>query len=201
MGYDLSGDYMLCPYCEERTSKYHEFCQNCGKEIVDYDTQPTRKNKDYTKNSTGKRKNPQNNIISNILDSILNMFTKKEPKQNYYQQKRSLNAIDNMTGREFEIYLSNLFKNRGYNVELTPESGDYGADLVIQIGNIRTVVQAKRHKNPIGNKAIQEAYTSINHYGANNAIVVTNSRFTNAAKKLASSNQVKLIDRDGLRKL
>ena len=35
---------------------------------------------------------------------------------------------------------------------------------------------------------------SVKHYGANRGMVVTNSRFTNAAKELASSNNIELID-------
>lgn len=55
-----------------------------------------------------------------------------------------------MTGREFEIYLSVLFRNLGYKVKLTKASGDYGADLILKKSGLSIVVQAKRYKKKWG---------------------------------------------------
>ena len=35
-----------------------------------------------------------------------------------------------MTPREYEKYVASIFKGRGYEVELTPSSGDYGIDVI-----------------------------------------------------------------------
>src|SRR5690554_3560859 len=40
--------------------------------------------------------------------------------------------VDKMPGREFEEFLQVLLKSRGYKVQLTTASGDYGADLVLK---------------------------------------------------------------------
>jgi restriction system protein len=106
--------------------------------------------------------------------------------------------IDKMTGNQFEKYLGELFKFQGYKTKVTPASGDYGADLVIERNRKRIVVQAKRYKNNVGIKAVQEIYSSRKHYNASEAWVVTNSNYTTAAKKLASSNDVRLIGREHL---
>ncbi len=63
------------------------------------------------------------------------------------------------------------------------------------------VVQAKRFSKSVGVKAIQEVKASQNYYNANESWVVTNNYFTTPAEKLASSNDVKLIDRDELIKM
>jgi len=53
-------------------------------------------------------------------------------------------------------------------------------------------------KKNVGIKAVQEMFSARNHYKADECWVITNSFFTKQAKKLADSNNVKLIDRPQL---
>jgi restriction endonuclease Mrr len=104
--------------------------------------------------------------------------------------------IDNLSGNEFEEYLVNLFENLGYNVEHTPASNDYGADLVVSKGSERTVIQAKRYSNTVGISSVQEVIGAKNYYQATKCLVVTNNYFTPNAIELAKCNDVELWDRD-----
>ncbi|MFA9559297.1 restriction endonuclease [Evansella sp. AB-rgal1] len=113
-------------------------------------------------------------------------------------RKSGILEVDNMSGRKFEEYLQTLLKSRGYYVELTPASGDYGADLILSIKDKKIIVQAKRYKKNVGVKAVQEIASARSHYKADECWVITNSFFTEQARKLASSNQVQLIDRKQL---
>ncbi len=112
-----------------------------------------------------------------------------------------LDAIDKMTGREFEEFLAKLFKELGYQVRITKASGDYGADLIITKWNIKTVVQAKRKQSSVGIDAVQQVAAAIPHYQAHRGIVITNSKFTQNAKNLAASNKIELWDRDNFQKV
>jgi len=112
-----------------------------------------------------------------------------------------LDAIDNMKGREFKKILAKLFKQLGYQVISTKASADYGADLVIQKGEIKAVVQAKRKQGSVGIKTVQEVTGAIGYYQANLGLVITNSKFTEPAKNLAASNQIGLVDRDDFKKI
>lgn len=109
--------------------------------------------------------------------------------------------IDNLSGEDFEKYLSTIFQNLGYKVSLTSKSNDYGADLIIEKDNIETVVQAKRYNSAVGVSAIQEILGAKGYYNAKNCLVVTNNYFTSNAIKLSSSNNVQLWDRDKLIKI
>lgn len=80
----------------------------------------------------------------------------------------------------------------------TPYQGDYGADLVVRKDGFHSVVQAKRYNRSVGVKAIQEAVAAKEYYQCNQAMVVTNSYYSQQAKKLASANNVELWDRDKL---
>jgi restriction system protein len=106
--------------------------------------------------------------------------------------------IDLMNGRDFEIFLRELYRELGYKVEMTKSSGDFGADLILNNGYKRIVIQAKRYNKNVGIKAVQEIVAAQNHYRASEAWVVTNSNFTKQAKELALSNGVTLIGRDQL---
>ena len=103
--------------------------------------------------------------------------------------------VDQMKGKEFEDYLRVLFQKRGYQVQMTPATGDYGADLILSKAGRRVAVQAKRWKKNVGLKAVQEVSTAKLHYKVDECWVVTNSGYTEPAKKLAASNGVKLVDR------
>lgn len=119
-------------------------------------------------------------------------------KQSKKQRGNPIINIDNMSGVEFEIFLKEMFKTFGFNVEKTPDSGDYGADLYMKKNGKAYVVQAKRHKDNIGLSAVQEVVAAKAHYKAENAIVITNSRLTANAKILAKNNNVIVYERPQL---
>ena len=111
-------------------------------------------------------------------------------------------SVAEMTGVEFEAHLMARLEALGArDVCGTAKSGDQGGDILFRYGSPRIVVQCKRHKRPVGNKAIQEAHAAKTFYGCDRAWVITNSTFTGAARQLASSVGVTLIERADLPRL
>lgn len=113
-------------------------------------------------------------------------------------RRAGMAQVDRMSGREFEHYLKLLFGRLGYRVELTQLVGDYGADLILGRDGMRTLVQAKRWNRSVGIRAVQEAAAGRPYRSCDRAMVVTNSRFSKAARELARANRVELWDRDRL---
>ncbi len=107
-------------------------------------------------------------------------------------------TIYNMDGVEFENCCIEHFRKLGYQASPTATSGDYGADIVLKKGGIKTVVQCKRYKGKVGVAAVQEVIGAKGYYKADNAMVVTNSYFTPNAVELAKANNVELWDRNKL---
>jgi len=91
-------------------------------------------------------------------------------EQEIYRAKlysSGISDIDIMSGREFENYLKVMFETLGYICTVTPYSGDYGADLILEKDGMKIAVQAKRYANKISVKSVQEICTALRYYNAN----------------------------------
>ncbi|MEI6429648.1 MAG: restriction endonuclease [Pseudanabaena sp. ELA607] len=132
-----------------------------------------------------------------------NLASEKYTDELLLKQHQLLNEVDQMSGREFEEFLAQLYQGIGWNVELTGKSNDGGCDLIIstQDRSQLIAIQAKRSKNKIGYKAVQEVYTARGIYQTKEAWVVTNSYFTAPTQARAKQLGVKLYDRNNLQQL
>lgn len=124
---------------------------------------------------------------------LMGMFHKKKKLLNC-----SIQDIDKLSGEDFELFLYYFYKSHGYHVKLTPVTHDFGADLVIRSKGKKIVVQAKRYKDRVGIKAVQEVIGSKAYYKAKQGMVITNSNYTQSAYVLAKSNGITLIGRNAL---
>lgn len=116
--------------------------------------------------------------------------------------RETLEAIDSMSGGEFEYTFASILRRNGYSdVSVTSGSGDNGIDVLAKKDNKKIGFQCKRFMQRVGNKAVQEAYTGKQMYHLDVAVVVTNSFFTESAVKTANETGVRLWDRDTLKQL
>jgi hypothetical protein len=107
-----------------------------------------------------------------------------------------------MSGSQFEIFLADIFRYRGYTVEGTGGSGDQGVDLVLTApGGVRIAVQAKCYAESVGNSAVQQAYTGMAIYRCQRCAVVTSGTFTRGATDAAAAVRCQLIDRTQIQEL
>lgn len=108
----------------------------------------------------------------------------------------NLSKIDAMSGEDFEFYVARILQKYGFrDVCLTGGGGDFGVDILATFKKIKYAIQVKRYKSQVGIAAVQEAYSGAKYYEADAAIVITNSHFTDAAKSLADSCDVILMNR------
>jgi HJR/Mrr/RecB family endonuclease/uncharacterized protein (DUF697 family) len=133
-------------------------------------------------------------VLLGTFKDILTRETEFDRQELGYLVER----VDLMSGEQFEEFLAECFQRLGYDVKTTPKTNDFGADLILTKDDRKTVVQAKRYKSKVGNSAVQEVVAAIQYYGANEAIVVTNSQFTTNARGLAKANNVQLWEREQL---
>lgn len=126
------------------------------------------------------------------------ILIKKQCEQDAWQRQfgaAQAAELDQLSGVEFEEFLAGLFRAQGYAAELTPTSGDYGADLILSKDGRCIAVQAKRYVGSVGVAAVQEALSGQAYYQCHAAWVITTGAFTPNALVLAQKSGVKMIGR------
>lgn len=134
-----------------------------------------------------------------LKDNLFKEFREYHDKEKDKPLDRT--EFNDMSGIEFETYLSKLFKKHGYQVSGTPSTGDQGADLIVKKDGKTIIIQAKRHANCVGNKAVQEVASAVKFYQGDEGWVITNSTFTPSAKALSQKNRIILVDGHQLKRL
>ena len=75
-------------------------------------------------------------------------------------------------GFEFEHRCAAFLKTKGYRkVSVTPPSGDQGIDVIAYKSGVKYGIQCKYYSAPVGNKAVQEAYSGARFYDCDRAVV------------------------------
>lgn len=98
-----------------------------------------------------------------------------------------------MDGHNYEYYCAELLRRKGFSkVSVTRGSGDQGIDIIAYANKKKFGIQCKFYSKPVGNSAVQEAYTGAKFYGCNVAAVMTNNGFTESAMELAAATGVLL---------
>lgn len=96
-----------------------------------------------------------------------------------------------MTGHEFEAYCATILRRKGFRkVEVTKGSKDQGIDILAVKHGKTYAVQCKYYQHPVGNKAVQQAYTGRTIYDADYAMIMTNTEFTSSAIEAAERTDV-----------
>jgi restriction system protein len=133
-------------------------------------------------------KNNFSYVHSYLIDTIENkakLAQQKIQKYNEYSEK--------FTGLEFEYYCEKQLITNGWSVSRTKITGDQGIDLIIKRNNRSIGVQCKKYSKPVNNKSVQEVVAGMKFYNLEEGIVVSNNIYTNSAKALAFSNNIKLL--------
>jgi restriction system protein len=97
---------------------------------------------------------------------------------------------------DFEHIVGLLFGQAGYNVTLTPSTGDFGVDVIATKSSTKIAIQVKRYneKNSVGVKDLNQVLGGMRYYSCIKAMVVTTSKYTVAALQLAKKTGVVLWD-------
>ncbi len=121
----------------------------------------------------------------------------------------TIEDVDKLEPRFFEVLVAALFNKQGYYVVLTPYSGDKGADVVARQRRNDTdglLIQAK-HRRQAGGKADKHAVDEIlaaksyyeKEYGTTFQLaVITNREFNKPARRYSRSQQVEMYERKQL---
>jgi hypothetical protein len=111
-----------------------------------------------------------------------------------------LALIDAMAGLEFEAWIVARLASAGFAVRNVRDSGDFGVDIITWRHGLTLGLQPKRYEGKVGNDAVQQVLAGCDYHGCQLAVVLTQSRFTAAAREQAEKarHPVVLIERTQL---
>lgn len=106
-----------------------------------------------------------------------------------------------LTSRQFEELVAEIWRRFGYFTELTSRTRDGGRDIIAikhAEANLRILIECKRYKisNRVDVATVRSLYGVKVHEGATKAILATTSRFTRAATDFVSQHCWELEQRD-----
>ena len=107
-------------------------------------------------------------------------------------------------GHAFEQWVAGRLEMHGWRADVTAGSGDQGIDIIARRDGRKVGIQCKRYDGPVGNKAVQEAFSGRAFYRVDIAVVITTGHYTQSAKALSRRTGVHLLhvkDIPRLRKL
>ena len=106
----------------------------------------------------------------------------------------SLAEVRRMNWWEFEHFLGYLFTKLGYQATVTRASGDFGVDVLVTAADgTKIAVQAKHWRSEyVGVEHVLKTVGGAAHYGCQQAIVVTTSGYTDAAREASRTTGVEL---------
>ena len=103
-----------------------------------------------------------------------------------------------LSGIQFEHELGSLYRQLGYQVQLTPASGDQGIDLILRKDGDTTIVQCKSYNRPVGPAAARELYGALIDCGAKNAVLACTAGFTQGVFDFVRGKPITLISAQDL---
>ena len=118
------------------------------------------------------------------------------------KKRRFTKEYDLMEGRDFEYFCAELLEKCGFlEVEVTKGSGDNGVDILAEKDGVTYAIQCKRYDEPVGVKAVQEAYAGRDYYDRMVGVVMSNQYFTKNATDMARKLKIMLWDRGYLEEM
>jgi restriction system protein len=123
-------------------------------------------------------------IITNLAESARDIIriVQQEPKTLY-----------EISPREFEEFIAQIFSRHGFSVELTQKTRDGGKDIIAVRSDLgirsKYIIECKRYapNRPVGVELVRSLYGVQMAHGANKSVLATTSRFTADAQNFASN--------------
>ena len=104
------------------------------------------------------------------------------------------NRIRNMSDRDFEFFVADIFKKLGFTVKITPATRDGGKDIIATKSMpipYTLIVECKHwgEKHKVDVSVIRSVYGVQMETQANQSVVVTSSKFTKDAREFAKERK------------
>ncbi len=116
-----------------------------------------------------------------------------------FKSQTDLQSIRDRSWQDFEHYVAEAYRRKGYAVEETGSGADGGIDLIAKKGGSKILVQCKNWRtHKVGVRVVRELFGLVKAEGAAGGALVVTGEFTAEAREFARQNGVDLVDGEGL---
>lgn len=102
-----------------------------------------------------------------------------------------------MTPREYEEYVYNHYKELGYDVKLTPQSNDYGVDILAKKDDEKLAIQTKMYGHStrkVNRQMIMELCGAKEYYDCTKAVLATDGEVMSDAVEVAHKLNIEILN-------
>ena len=135
------------------------------------------------------------------LTAIVSLYRRRR-RAKLFETRSDLQSIRGLSWPDFERYVGEAYRRKGYTVEETGPGADGGIDLVARMNGEAILVQCKHWRvRRVGVQVARELFGLVKAQGAANGVLITSGTFTREAVAFAKQTQLELVDGEGLVRL
>ncbi len=101
-----------------------------------------------------------------------------------------------MTPQEYEQYIASIFQERGYETIVTPQSGDWGIDVIATKGNEKVAIQAKMYGHTtrkVNRATIMQLHGAMTFQKCTKAVLATDGEILEDALAVAKELNIEIM--------
>lgn len=133
-----------------------------------------------------------------VIKKILSLI-----KNRHYSKIEKLIKHFSSCPLEFEQFVADIYKDKGFDTEVTSGSGDGGKDIIMYKGRHKYAVEVKLYSqdHKVDRERIQKLHSAMIDSDADRGIFVTTSDFTDPAYDYADKYNIETVNGQELSKL
>lgn len=112
----------------------------------------------------------------------------------YQEKEHPREVLLGLDPLDFELLVEALYREMGFETELTPRTGDGGVDIIAQSSKpgqkTRFLIQCKRYSKNVKPESVRAMYGVVSRRKCNKGIVVATSDFTRTSKAEADKDDI-----------
>ena len=133
--------------------------------------------------------------------AVVSLYRRRR-RAKLFESQTDLQSIRDLSWQDFERYVGEAYRRKGYTVEETGPGADGGIDLIARKNGETLLVQCKRYtKKKVSVTIARELFGLVHAHGATSGVLVTSGAFTPDALAFAEQTQLELVDGEGLVRL
>ena len=116
----------------------------------------------------------------------------------WWQLRKKKDFWYRLSGRQFEIEISSIFKKQGYKTKVCKQGGDEGVDVEIEKNGVIEIIQCKNHKSKVSPSVARDLLGTMVSKNVSHSYLITLNGGTSGTLDFCNKNNITLWDVDDI---